>query len=73
MLLLHGAGERGRIMRNNSHGVPNFLHCREQEKFPHDRSLSQCPEESFWAVTKIDRTTTPFKIEFDYTPNQTGH
>jgi hypothetical protein len=25
------------------------------------------PEESFWAVTKIDRTTTPFTIEFDYT------
>jgi predicted peptidase len=29
--------------------------------------LPQCPEESFWAVSKIDRTVQPFKIEFDYT------
>jgi predicted peptidase len=27
----------------------------------------QCPAESFWAVSKIDRTVQPFKIEFDYT------
>lgn len=68
LLLLHGAGERGKDNEKQlTHGSRLFITAENRKSFPAIVVFPQCPEESFWAVTKIDRTTTPFKIEFDYT------
>ena len=68
LLFLHGAGERGNDNEKQlSWGAKLFITEESRKNFPAIIVLPQCPEESFWAVTKIDRTTTPFKIEFDYT------
>ena len=67
LLLLHGAGERGKDNEKQLvHGSKLFITAENRKNFPAIVVFPQCPEESFWAVTKIDRTTTPFKIEFDY-------
>jgi len=68
LLLLHGAGERGKDNEKQLvHGSKLFISAESRKNFPAIVIFPQCPEESFWAVTKIDRTTTPFKIDFDYT------
>ena len=68
LLLLHGAGERGKDNEKQlTCGSKLFITAENRKNFPAIVVFPQCPEESFWAVTKIDRTTTPFKIEFDYT------
>ena len=68
LLFLHGAGERGKDNEKQlTWGSKLFITEENRKNFPAIVVLPQCPEESFWAVTKIDRTTTPFKIEFDYT------
>ena len=68
LLLLHGAGERGKDNEKQlTWGSKLFISAENRKNFPAIVVFPQCPEESFWAVTKIDRTTTPFKIEFDYT------
>jgi len=67
LLLLHGAGERGKDNEKQlTWGSKLFITAENRKSFPAIVVFPQCPEESFWAVTKIDRTTTPFKIEFDY-------
>ncbi|HKC35822.1 MAG TPA: dienelactone hydrolase family protein [Chitinophagaceae bacterium] len=68
LLLLHGAGERGKDNEKQlGWGSKLFITAENRKNFPAIVVFPQCPEESFWAVTKIDRSTTPFKIEFDYT------
>ncbi|HEV8273067.1 MAG TPA: dienelactone hydrolase family protein [Chitinophagaceae bacterium] len=68
LLFLHGAGERGNDNEKQlTWGSKLFITEENRKNFPAIIVLPQCPEESFWAVTKIDRTTTPFTIEFDYT------
>jgi predicted peptidase len=68
LLLLHGAGERGKDNEKQLvHGSKLFITAESRKNFPAIVVVPQCPEESFWAVTKIDRTVQPFKIEFDYT------
>ena len=68
LLFLHGAGERGKDNEKQLiHGSKLFLTDANRKNFPAIVVFPQCPEESFWAVTKIDRTVQPFKIEFDYT------
>jgi predicted peptidase len=68
LLFLHGSGERGKDNeRQLAWGSKLFLTEENRKNFPVIVVYPQCPEESFWAVVKIDRTTTPFKIEFDYT------
>jgi len=68
LLFLHGAGERGKDNEKQlGHGAKLFITEETRKNFPAIIILPQCPEESFWAVTKIDRNTQPFKIEFDYT------
>jgi len=68
LLFLHGAGERGKDNEKQlAWGAKLFITDENRKNFPAIVVFPQCPEESFWAVTKIDRTTTPFKIEFDYT------
>ena len=68
LLFLHGAGERGKDNEKQlAWGSKLFITDENRKNFPAIVVFPQCPEESFWAVTKIDRSTTPFKIEFDYT------
>jgi predicted peptidase len=68
LLFLHGAGERGKDNEKQlTHGARLFIREENRKNFPAIIVFPQCPEESFWAVTTIDRTTTPYKINFDYT------
>ncbi|HWN89053.1 MAG TPA: dienelactone hydrolase family protein [Chitinophagaceae bacterium] len=68
LLFLHGAGERGKDNEKQlAWGSKLFITDENRKNFPAIVVFPQCPEESFWAVTKIDRSTTPLKIEFDYT------
>lgn len=67
LLFLHGAGERGKDNEKQLiHGSKLFITEENRKNFPAIVVFPQCPQESFWAVTKIDRTVQPFKIEFDY-------
>jgi predicted peptidase len=67
LLFLHGAGERGKDNEKQlTWGAKLFITDESRKNFPAIIILPQCPEESFWASVKIDRTTTPFKIDFDY-------
>jgi predicted peptidase len=68
ILILHGAGERGKDNEKQlTHGAKLFLKEENRKKFPSIIIFPQCPAESFWAATKMDRTVQPFKIDFDYT------
>jgi predicted peptidase len=68
LLFLHGAGERGKDNEKQlGHGAKLFTTAENRKNFPAIVVLPQCPEESFWAASKIDRSSMPFKIEFDYT------
>ena len=68
LLFLHGAGERGKDNEKQlGHGAKLFITEENRKNFPAIVVLPQCPEESFWAVTKIDRSVQPLKIDFDYT------
>ena len=67
LLVLHGAGERGNDNEKHLvHGSKLFIKEENRKNFPAIVVFPQCPEESFWAAAKIDRTAQPFKIEFDY-------
>jgi len=67
ILFLHGAGERGKDNEKQlMHGAKLFVTEENRKNFPAIVLFPQCPEESFWAVTKIDRSKQPFKIDFDY-------
>lgn len=68
LLVLHGAGERGKDnAKQLVHGAKLFLADSNRKKFPAIVVFPQCPEESFWAAVKIDRSKQPLKIDFDYT------
>lgn len=68
ILFLHGAGERGDDNEKQLvHGSRLFLTEANRKAFPVIILFPQCPEDSFWASTKIDRSgSRPYKIEFDY-------
>ena len=67
ILFLHGAGERGSDnMRQLIHGSKMFLQPGVRSQYPAIVLFPQCPENSFWANTKMDRTKTPVSFEFDY-------
>lgn len=68
LLFLHGAGERGNDNEKQLiHGAKLFIKDESRKNFPAIIVFPQCPQENFWAVTKIDRNVQPFKIDFDYT------
>jgi predicted peptidase len=67
ILLLHGGGERGKDNEKQlTHGAKLFITEENRKNFPAIIVAPQCPEDLYWASTKIDRTTTPFKIDFNY-------
>lgn len=72
ILFLHGAGERGNDNEKQLvHGAKLFLTNENRKNFPAIVVFPQCPQESFWAVIKVDTTKRPREIKFDYnaTPN----
>lgn len=65
VVFLHGAGERGIDNEKQlTHGSQLFL--EHQEDFPAIVIFPQCPQDSYWSSAKVDRTTTPLTIQFDY-------
>lgn len=67
LLLLHGGGERGSDNEKQlAHGARLFLKEENRKNFPAIIVAPQCPEETYWASVKIDRTKQPFTIDFDY-------
>lgn len=67
LLLLHGGGERGSDNEKQLvHGAKLFLKEENRKNFPALIIAPQCPEDTYWASVKIDRTKQPFAIEFDY-------
>lgn len=68
VLLLHGGGERGADNEKQlTHGANLFVDPENRKKYPAIVIVPQCPIDQYWATSTIDRTTTPFKIDFDYT------
>jgi predicted peptidase len=68
ILLLHGGGERGNDNEKQLvHGAKLFLNEDNRKAYPAIVLVPQCPEDSYWAAVKIDRSTQPFNITFDYT------
>jgi predicted peptidase len=67
ILLLHGGGERGNDNEKQLvHGAKLFLNENNRKAFPAIILVPQCPDDSYWAAVKIDRSTQPFDISFDY-------
>lgn len=67
ILFLHGAGERGKDNEKQlTHGAKLFLKEENRKNFPAIVIVPQCPEESFWAAMKADRSKQPVKFEFAY-------
>ena len=67
VLFLHGAGERGiDNMKQLTHGVSRFTTKEAREDFPCIVIAPQCPKEDYWSSAKIDRSSYPLDIEFDY-------
>ena len=67
ILLLHGGGERGNDNEEQlMHGAKLFLKDENRKAYSAIILVPQCPDESYWAAAKIDRSTQPFKISFDY-------
>jgi len=68
VLFLHGAGERG---NNNeaqlTHGAKLFLADSNRKNFPCIVIFPQCPQDNYWSSVKIDRSTAPITLSFDYT------
>jgi predicted peptidase len=67
ILFLHGAGERGNDNdKQLVHGAKLFLKDENRRAFPAIILVPQCPGDSYWASVQVDRSTQPFKINFDY-------
>ncbi|MBI3137265.1 MAG: prolyl oligopeptidase family serine peptidase [Sphingobacteriales bacterium] len=67
VLFLHGSGERGKDNEKQlTHGARLFLSAENRKKFPAIVLFPQCPDESFWATSTIDRTVQPARFELDY-------
>ena len=67
VLFLHGAGERGSDNEKQLvHGVHTFLDAEHRERFPCIVLAPQCPAEDYWASARVDRSSYPVQLEFDY-------
>ncbi len=67
ILFLHGAGERGSDNEKQLvHGAKLFLKDENRNAYPAIILVPQCPEESYWAAVRIDRSIQPYRISFDY-------
>mgnify|MGYP001184942615 CR=1 FL=1 len=67
LLVLHGAGERGRDNEKQLfHGAKLFLDSTVRKKYPAIVVFPQCPEDSYWSSVVIDRNKMPLSLHFDY-------
>lgn len=66
VLVLHGSGERG---HDNEKQLfwGSGLFVKAQKDFPGIVVFPQCPDDSYWASVKVDRTVQPLKFDVDYT------
>ncbi len=66
-LFLHGAGERGSDNEKQlTHGARLFLKAENRKNYPAIVVFPQCPQESFWAASRMDRSVQPPRFELDY-------
>lgn len=67
VLLLHGGGERGSDNEKHlAHGVKHFLEPVNRQSYPCILLVPQCPEDSYWASVKFERTKYPLDLDFNY-------
>lgn len=67
VVFLHGGGERGTDNEKQlANGVKVFLNESNRKKYPAIVIAPQCPSASYWASVKIDRSTTPLTLDFNY-------
>jgi predicted peptidase len=67
ILFLHGAGERGNDNEKQlTHGAQLFLQPVNRNSFPAIVIFPQCPANNYWASVKVDRSTAPVTLDFDY-------
>jgi predicted peptidase len=72
VLFLHGGGERGTDNEKQLvNGVKAFLEPENRSKFPCIVIAPQCPEDSYWASVKFERTKYPLELDFNYGYNIT--
>ncbi len=73
LLVLHGAGERGKDNESQLvHGARLFLADSNRTRFPAIVVFPQCPQNSYWANAKVNRNSTPYEISFDYSGAASG-
>ncbi|MEO0066515.1 MAG: hypothetical protein RI983_1841 [Bacteroidota bacterium] len=67
ILVLHGAGERGNDNEKQLvHGSKLFIKAENRTQFPAIVVFPQCPSDSYWATSSIDRTRNPIQFRFNY-------
>ena len=67
VLFLHGGGERGNDNEKQlAHGARVFLKPENRRAFPAIVIAPQCPEDSYWASVKFERTKYPLELDFNY-------
>lgn len=67
VLFLHGAGERGTDNEKQlMHGSKLFTDSANRKAYPAIVIFPQCPEESYWSSVEVNRNTSPFTLQFDY-------
>ena len=72
ILFLHGAGERGNDnTRQLTNGAKLFLKPDNRQNFPCIVVMPQCPADGYWSSVKMDRSTSPFTLDFDYSREPT--
>lgn len=67
ILFLHGGGERGKDNEKQLiNGVKLFLDSAIRKEFPAIVIAPQCPQDSYWASVKFERTKYPLDLDFNY-------
>jgi predicted peptidase len=67
IMVLHGAGERGNDNEKQlTHGSKMFLTPENRTQYPAIVVFPQCPSNSFWATSSIDRSKSPVQFRFNY-------
>lgn len=67
VIFLHGAGERGNDNEKQLiHGVQVFLDSANRKAFPCIVIAPQCPKEDYWGSVKVDRSSYPLNLDFNY-------
>lgn len=67
VLFLHGGGERGNDNEKQlTHGVKVFLEAENRKNFPCIVIAPHCPEDSYWASVRFERTKYPLELDFNY-------